>query len=388
MIINQKYNSKGDFIMTKIGRNSPCPCGSGLKYKNCCLNKKKNKSPSYQADFRRFLQKKEQERARREKRYGKVRPIIHTNFDGHKWVAVGSQLHYSKEWKTFPDFLLDYIKTVLGSDWGNSEIGKPYEERHQIMKWYDGMRRFKQTQKKNKNGLYGSVPNGPFAAYIYLAYDLYILRHHTALQKEIIERLKKQDQFQGARYELFTTATCIRAGFDIEFEDEADRRKKHVEFIANHRVSGQKISVEAKSKHRKGVLGYKGEKISQESMKLRVGSLLSRALEKDHVYPLVVFIDVNLPPMVAKKAFKMPFPNEISRMTERVKTRKNGKDRFNLLIFTNHPQHYALDNEPAPRNSTLAIASLNPQIVPKRPDSIVAIHDAALQYGNIPNEFP
>lgn len=23
----------------KIGRNAPCPCGSGLKYKNCCLKK-------------------------------------------------------------------------------------------------------------------------------------------------------------------------------------------------------------------------------------------------------------------------------------------------------------------------------------------------------------
>ncbi|MCA1786995.1 MAG: SEC-C domain-containing protein, partial [Desulfobacteraceae bacterium] len=25
----------------KIGRNDPCPCGSGKKYKNCCRNKKK-----------------------------------------------------------------------------------------------------------------------------------------------------------------------------------------------------------------------------------------------------------------------------------------------------------------------------------------------------------
>jgi len=24
----------------KIGRNEPCPCNSGKKYKNCCLNKK------------------------------------------------------------------------------------------------------------------------------------------------------------------------------------------------------------------------------------------------------------------------------------------------------------------------------------------------------------
>ena len=23
-----------------IGRNDPCPCGSGKKYKNCCMNKK------------------------------------------------------------------------------------------------------------------------------------------------------------------------------------------------------------------------------------------------------------------------------------------------------------------------------------------------------------
>ena len=23
----------------KIQRNAPCPCGSGKKYKNCCLNK-------------------------------------------------------------------------------------------------------------------------------------------------------------------------------------------------------------------------------------------------------------------------------------------------------------------------------------------------------------
>jgi hypothetical protein len=375
--------------MTKIGRNAPCPCGSGLKYKKCCLEKNDiNESPNRPIDFRQLIQKKEQERARWEQRYGKTRPIIHTNFDGHKWVAVGSQLHYSKEWKFFPDFLLDYIKTVLGSDWGNSEIEKPFEQRHQILKWYDGMCRFQQTQKRNKDGLYDSVPNGPFAAYIFLAYDLYILRHHTALQKEIIERLKKQDQFQGARYELFTTATCIRAGFDIEFEDEADRRKKHVEFIATHRFSGQKISVEAKSKHRKGVLGYKGKKISDESMKLRVGSLLSRALEKDHVYPLVVFIDVNLPPVVAKEVFKRPLPNEISRMTDRVKTRKNGKDRFNLLIFTNHPQHFALENDPTPRNRTLAISSQNPHVVPEHPDSIIAIHDAAMQYGNIPNEFP
>ena len=23
-------------VGTKVGRNDPCPCGSGLKYKHCC----------------------------------------------------------------------------------------------------------------------------------------------------------------------------------------------------------------------------------------------------------------------------------------------------------------------------------------------------------------
>ncbi len=26
-------------VEPKIGRNEPCPCGSGKKYKKCCLNK-------------------------------------------------------------------------------------------------------------------------------------------------------------------------------------------------------------------------------------------------------------------------------------------------------------------------------------------------------------
>ncbi|MFW8600875.1 YecA family protein [Desulfobacterota bacterium M19] len=28
--------------MAKIGRNDPCPCGSGLKYKRCCLGKQES----------------------------------------------------------------------------------------------------------------------------------------------------------------------------------------------------------------------------------------------------------------------------------------------------------------------------------------------------------
>ena len=33
--------------MVKIGRNAPCPCGSGKKYKKCCLMPKAGKGQKY-----------------------------------------------------------------------------------------------------------------------------------------------------------------------------------------------------------------------------------------------------------------------------------------------------------------------------------------------------
>jgi len=32
----------------KIGRNDPCPCGSGKKYKNCCMNTGKYETTHYE----------------------------------------------------------------------------------------------------------------------------------------------------------------------------------------------------------------------------------------------------------------------------------------------------------------------------------------------------
>ena len=40
--------------MQKLGRNDPCPCGSGLKYKKCCLGRK----GAPQKDFRDLYERK------------------------------------------------------------------------------------------------------------------------------------------------------------------------------------------------------------------------------------------------------------------------------------------------------------------------------------------
>jgi preprotein translocase subunit SecA len=39
-VINKKHNDADDIKpLEKIGRNDPCPCGSGKKYKKCCGGK-------------------------------------------------------------------------------------------------------------------------------------------------------------------------------------------------------------------------------------------------------------------------------------------------------------------------------------------------------------
>jgi hypothetical protein len=69
--------------------------------------------------------------------------------------------------------------------------------------------------------------------------------------------LKDINQFQGARYEIYVTASFVRAGFEVELENETERTTSHCEFTATHRT-GAKYSVEAKSRHRQGILGREG----------------------------------------------------------------------------------------------------------------------------------
>ena len=42
-------------------------------------------------------------------------------------------MHYSKDWKFFPDFLRDYVPTVFGKEWGEAELAQLEPERHQIV---------------------------------------------------------------------------------------------------------------------------------------------------------------------------------------------------------------------------------------------------------------
>jgi len=322
----------------------------------------------------------------RRERFGHVHPAIHADFKGHKVVAIGDEVVLSEKWRTFPDFLTDYIKRVLGPAWRKAELAKPFDERHQIMKLYDGMCRFQQKCEAGSGDLFEFVPNGPTRAYLLLAYDLYTLKHHMALRSAVIKRLKHNDQFQGARHELFAAATCIRAGYDVAYEDERDSTRRHTELIASHRGTGQQIAVEAKSRHRPGVWNRPGTPEPPSSMRVGIYQLLKDALDKPVSHPYVIFVDLNLPPFDSSLIDTPWFPeigNAVTDLGDKVGTR----DPFNLVVLSNQPDHYRTDDAPAVGGQSVSMFGRNPRLVPSHPGAILAIHEAANKFGTIPNWF-
>ena len=319
-------------------------------------------------------------------KFGEVRPAIHADYRGYKVVAVGNEVHWSKHWRTFPDSLQDYIKSVVTPEWGKAELAKPFDDRHQIMKWYDAMCRYQQKQKPGPDGLYGTIPNGLWRAYLLLSHDLYTLRHHSALQTAVVARLKHKDQFQGARHELFAAATCIRAGYDIEYEDEGDNSRRHPELIAKHRATGQQIAVEAKSRHRPGVLGFAGPRQPTEPVLAGIERLLTDALAKPASYPYVIFFDLNLPPSEGH-LFTKPWCKEVLDSTTEIADQSGENDPFSLIVFSSFPDHYGEDDSPAPVGDVLSVLGRNPKNAPSHPKAIMAIHEAANKFGVIPTTF-
>lgn len=337
-------------------------------------------------DIQKWLDDFRKEEEARNRRYGKVKPIISANAIGQRVVAVGGRL-YAGTWRTFPDFLRDHIWYVIGREWFKEELRKPEVEQHPIMRWWMLYHEFAKKQTPNEDGLIDSIPNGITKALYQLAYDLYILSHHQVLHKNILQRLLIPEGFQGARYELFVTSTMIRAGFRINHEDESDRSKKHVEFIAKHKDLGEEIAVEAKSRHRAGVLGAPGKQDNPDSIKLRLGRLINSAIGKGHSHPLVIFVDMNLPAETAERTFEGKNIRALVKILDQV-GKEGEEDSFNLILYTNHPYHYGEGDEPYdPDHLSLAIAN-SPRYEIQNPLLIEEIIRATKQYGNIPNGFP
>src|SRR5690348_664960 len=102
----------------KIGRNEPCPCGSGIKFKRCHGNVIPPPSPERLQETAADLLARAQAREKqRQDQQGLGRPIITAVIKDTRFIAIGNTLRYSTKWKTVPDFLGDYLRIILGTEW-------------------------------------------------------------------------------------------------------------------------------------------------------------------------------------------------------------------------------------------------------------------------------
>src|SRR5216684_67638 len=99
---------------SRIGRNDPCTCGSGKKYKRC--HGSVSSPPRIPEDqLREMFRTVEAQRVQRERQQGLGRQIISAEVDGTRFVATKHRIYHSRNWKTFHDFLTQYLANVLGA---------------------------------------------------------------------------------------------------------------------------------------------------------------------------------------------------------------------------------------------------------------------------------
>lgn len=324
------------------------------------------------------------------RQFGHVRPPVALEHKGVKFVVSGGGLitQPAHVTKYFLDILWDFPPRIFGKKWFETERAKPLGKRHPVMELRYKTSSYIKKLDKTSEGIYIPQMTGPMAGYFGFAYDLWAVNDTARLDERVVERLRVYDQFQGARHELFAEATCIRAGFDIERENESDGSARHAEFTATHRFTKQKISVEAKSRHRPGVLGQPGTRQGEDEYKMPLGHLLNDAVAKRAPNPLVVFLDLNLPWKSAARRLSMQEPHPfIHRTMDRMRKRNGGKDPIRLLVVTNHPEHHSEDEEIASPPQLLSMITSVSETPPALQQSLQAIHDAANKYGNIPQDF-
>ena len=104
--------------MSKQRRNAVCECGSGRKFKHChgkyapAVDDSRPPQEGFD-EIRRKLNGVNADEYRRRLMFGFGKPIVSFESNGFRFVAIGMDIAWSKNWKTFPDFFetLDLLRS-------------------------------------------------------------------------------------------------------------------------------------------------------------------------------------------------------------------------------------------------------------------------------------
>lgn len=313
-------------------------------------------------------------------------------FEDKMMVAIGGSLYLqTREGPyNFLHAIHDHALQFFGESMLDAEERKPLEHRHPALQWM-------QTYVDHHNatladGMKGqqAPPIGAGAAWYRFAYDLYTIQDNATLTAALRKRLINSADFQAARHELWVAALCVAAGFDLQFENEADNSKKHPEFIGVDRFSTTRIAVEAKSRHRKGVKGFAGGKDVAPGESIDIRRLITDAYLKQTDLPLYIFIDVNLPPADGDTWDRWMY--ELDRTIWELEQEGYGDPAYeNALFFSNDPSHYLADQSIGSDADQLWLKHykpLNPRIPHPVPDVLERFLKAHTQRTVPPTDFP
>lgn len=320
------------------------------------------------------------------KKYGVAGSPNSAVFKGVRLVTVGNQFVQFDPNKTYLDFLSYFLKSIIGTDWGNIELKKPHDEQHQIIELYKKVADQQKNQARSEGRFYALDKSGALNAWYQLAYDLHVLSQNLALNEFVLNRLKNKDQYQGARYELSVAAVMIRAGFEVGHQDEKGGSTSHFEFTAKDKGTGEIIAVEVKSKHRAGVLDFDLENGKVDHKKINVKHLLGNVLKKETRYPLIIFTDLNMPPIDVELQNSF-WAKEIEKTIRNKEQQYKAGMPANAFIFTNHPHHYEDDTTPNPLSSWMITRTSNPRYLIENEEVINKIAETLTLYENIPSFF-
>jgi hypothetical protein len=333
-------------IGRKVGRNEPCPCGSGKKYKHC------HGSPEHLDRLERGvtaahaqIPRHQAEERQRIAQQGLGRPVISTEFKEHRLVAVGNRLFFSRTAKTFADFLVEYLGTVIHREWGNAELAKSEADMHSVALWYRKTVLHRQKYAGTPGELYSAPSIGASRALLELSYNLYLLEHNAELRDRLIERLKHPDQFLGALSEIRVAGMFVRAGYKIEFEDEDDGGRTHCEYTVTRQETGRQFSVEVKTRH--WVVFPEDDDRGRALVRRHVARLARNALGKQADHDRIVFVELAMPhrgPMDAG-AWWMAAAEAGVAAADQTLAQLGTEPPSAIAVVSNHPQHLQLDAE-------------------------------------------
>lgn len=325
-------------------KNTKCPCGSGKKYRKC--HGKKNR---LLAKVAKHFREKEQQRQSYLQKHGYARPPVSAMMGDKRMIAIGGSIYKQTQEGPygFMNLVHDCGLEAFGDPYLEEQERRPLQERHPALQWMYTYVDHKQRLEQQGNVDPRAHQIGAGGAWFRFAYDLFTIRDNSKLQVRLMERLLNAKDFQGARHELAVAAICVAAGFELEFEDEGDNSRKHTEFIGTDKLTGAKIAVEAKSRHRHGVKGFTGGRDIPPGLEVGIRNLVLDGFRNTEncSLPSYIFVDANLPPVPDEDTFQR-WLKEIEQTMQDIAAEGYANPcPVNTVFFTNDPSHYLLRDQ-------------------------------------------